>query len=175
MILLATTPKVELASQVTTVYGMGPVFGSDGPIPHRYRTNLNAGIQAAWRLTYSRVFLDVFRRTVARLTYREDLPVESYVSALNTMTLNLAETSRNPLAINEVKGITHLEGSQGSAPALTSVQQGKTWLREFLLRGDPRRIGGVIMHEAAHYAGAKNDPLAEYALQILDRYSNLPR
>jgi hypothetical protein len=158
---------------MTVNYGVGPTLGSDAPIPRPYRIKLYTGIEIAWRLTYSTRFLDAFRKTIDNLTYRSGLPPEVYASALNSMIINYAEGSRNPLVRNEVSGKTHLEGSQGRAPAFTS--SGQTWLRAFLLQGDPRRIGGVIMHEAAHYAGAPGHPLAEWGLNYLDEVSGLPR
>jgi hypothetical protein len=156
-------------------HGTGPTFGTDGVIPIRYRGKIHSAIATAWQLSRNARFLDTFRKTVGGLSYRTDLPPEVYASALNSMTLNFAETARNPLARKEVQGVTHLEGSLGPAPAFTSVPLGQTWLREFLLKDDYRRIAGVLMHESAHYAGAPGDPLAEIALSALDRVAGLPR
>jgi hypothetical protein len=158
------------------VFGAGPTFGTNGVIPRQYLANVHLGIRIAWHLTANRSFLEVFRTTIAKMTQRDGLPIELYASALNSMTLNLAETSRNPLVVKEVRGLTHLEGSAATAaPAMTSVKLGQTWLREFLLREDPRKIAGNLMHESAHLAGAPSDPIAEFVLQTLDKASGLPR
>jgi hypothetical protein len=114
------------------VYGAEPTLGTDRAIPRRSLSNLYRGISIAWQLTSNEHFLDVYRKTVGAMTDRENLPPEIYASTLNSMRLYLAETSRNPLIIDEVRGVTHLEGSAAdAAPALTIARLGQTWLRDF--------------------------------------------
>src|SRR3954454_7161834 len=106
-----------MSTRPVVIGGAGPSLGTDGAIPRSYVANLHSGIRIAWQLTSSRAFLEVYRSTIGKMTQRTDLPVEIYASALNSMRLNLAETSRNPLVIKEIRGITHLEGSAATPPA----------------------------------------------------------
>jgi RHS repeat-associated protein len=177
-IVAAKEANAARASSMMIMVGTGPRLGNDGPIPAAYQAKVYRGITIAWNLGRNPTFLDVFRDAIGKLTGNRGLPREIYGSALNQEVIDLAETSRNPLAQQEVREDAEAmrkDKSYRPAPAF-STWDGNIWLREFRLKtGTAENIAADVMHEAAHIVGAPNDPLAEWGLDILHKTAGLPR
>jgi hypothetical protein len=153
-------------------------YGLDAPVPGRYRKVVEEAILLAYNLAFMREFRFQFNTTVGGLSGKA-LADFAYLEALDRMVINLAEGSRNPAAVKELKedAASRRIDKVYQSPAAFSVVGGRdVWLREFLLRkGDAKEIAGALMHEAAHVAGAPGNPLAEIALEALGTVSGYQR
>ena len=59
--------------------------------------------------------------------------------------------------------------------AFSIVNSRNVWLREFQLQKGVSAVVGSLIHEAARLAGAPNDYLADYALDIIHHAAGYPR
>jgi hypothetical protein len=155
----------------------GPVLGFDGPIPATYRPQIAHGIEIAWRLDDNRIFVRVFRDTIAKLSGRK-LSRASYSVALNKMVINTADTSKNPRVLAEVAAdddASRKDKRFQKTPAFSFVDGRDIWIRMFDMAGGPRRVAANIVHEACHLVGAPGDPLRDANLYPIHDAAGLPR
>jgi hypothetical protein len=134
-------------------------------------------IEIAWKLDEDPKFIEVFRNTIAKLTNSQPGP-DLYSKALNKMIINLAESSRDPRIVKELK--EDAEGKKRdrlyqSAPAYSFMNSANIWIREFSLAKGSRAIAANIIHEGAHLVGAPGNILAEIAIDGIHNAAGLPR
>jgi hypothetical protein len=155
----------------------GLKYGMDGPIPNKYRPKIEKAILLAYDLGNLPKFVADFRQVVSILTWGPKTKVTQniYWDTLNKAEINFAETSKTPPVIKEIKR-ADLYDKGNRAGAFAIINGKKIWIREFFLeRADSKAIAGILMHEAAHLAGANWDQLAESALEKLSQVSGYPR
>jgi hypothetical protein len=153
-------------------------YGKDGPIPTRYCAAVEKAIRLTYQLAFKPAFEQAFNKTVSILA-NKPASKDAFLDAMNKMVIHHAETSTNPIAVKELKedAVSLASDKNYQSPPAFSVINGRdVWLREFLLKqGNPKRIAGALMHEAAHLAGAPGDLLAEIALEKLGEVSGYRR
>ncbi len=157
--------------------GAGPRRGKNGEIPSKYQSALTRAIDMAWKLDANPKFVEVFRSTVNKLAGSQSGP-ELYSSTLNKMVIHLAETSKDPRIVKELKEdaeARRTDKEYQSAPAYSFRYGTDIWIREFSLAKGEKAIAANIIHEAAHLAGAPSDLLAEIAIDAIHNEAGLPR
>lgn len=162
------------------ILGAKVTYGSDGPIPKACRSKIEQGISLAYNLSSNQRFIEVFQETVSKLSGKV-IPKDAYLRALDKMIIHHAESSKNDNVQRDIKDddATHrLDPNYKLPHAYAKVNGRDVWLRDFVLQNcdpNPELIAGIIIHEAAHLAGAPVDDLAELALKSLDKVSGFPR
>ena len=146
-------------------------FGCDGPITGKERAKIEKAVELAYALHNKAKFTEAFDKVVKVLATKGQ--TLSYVDALDAMTLHLAETSTNSEVQKEVKeslAFQQANPKQLIEAGFTLGRTGEVYIRKFALqRWNTMELASLIMHEAAHVAGAAGDQLAEIGLLKLDQ------
>jgi hypothetical protein len=152
-------------------------YGGDAPIPAKFRATVDQAIDLAYKLNNKPQFRETFRDTVSKLVGK-DLEPLLYLNALDKMVIHWAEGSKN----NDIRKNLEDEAKASKqdpsfqfSPAFSIVNGRDIWLREFQLQKGVRAVVGSLIHEAAHLAGAPNNPLAEIALDRIHNAAGYPR
>lgn len=155
----------------------GPRMGNDGAIPGKYQSSVKEAIEIAWKLDDDPKFVEAFRSTLAKLTNTQP-GSDLYSKALNKMIINLADTSRDPRIMKELKedaAAKKRDKLYQSAPAFSFMNSANIWIREFSLAKGSKAIAANIIHEGAHLVGAPGNLLAELGLDAIHNAAGLPR
>lgn len=146
-------------------------FGCDGEIPIKYKSKVEKSARLAYALNNKKAFTQYFDKIVKTVAKGK---TRSYLDALDAITINLADTSTDPVVKKEIKDtleakkIDPLYQIEGG---FTIGMTGRVYIREFALRDwNEMQIAGLISHEATHVAGAPGDGFTELVLATLDQY-----
>lgn len=133
----------------------GPRFGYDGQIPANYRDKLNYAFNKLWQLNDKPDFTEKFRLAIEKSTNK---PVDSsiYESALNNLVVHLADTTKNPKALDPMT-FDNEEQAKGHGDvvgmAYTRVDEPNVWIRQSSLDKDINTIIAILIHELTHTKG----------------------
>jgi hypothetical protein len=168
---------IEVAASASSVVRSGPRLGRNGDIPPALRTKLQTAIDAAWRLNDDPQFVETFRDVVATLSGTPK-PITVYAETLNRSVIHLLDTTRD---VRVQRGLAaerrdvRDHAVSGVAPSYSFRLQPDIWIRRSAFDKGTRQLTSCILHEAAHVAGARGDPLAEIARDKLHNTAGLPR
>lgn len=133
-------------------------FGADGAIPEKYLDKLDEAITLAYKLNTKKEFLQVFNKVMHDFVEKTGTfnPL-SYRQALDSVVLNLADTSNNPTVqkeINRAFDAASKDAEYEIEPAFI-LPNGNIYIYKWALKKlSPRQLAGLIVHEVAHYAGS---------------------
>jgi len=148
-------------------------FGNDGAIPEADRKAVQLGFDLAYRTAASPSFaakLGQFKAGVGKQKDQipgiADISQEKYLQALNRLSINLADTSKNPGVVKLVQD----ESKGGGTPTagFTPVGSQQVYLRGFALKEGRDALGALILHEAFHVAGVPSRPITELPNLVME-------
>ena len=146
-------------------------FGCDGQIPAKYLGKVQKAVTFAYELNNRKMFRQNFEAVVKQLAKGK---TRSYLDALDTITINLADTSTDSIVKKEMKDALEAKKQDPTYQiegGFTIGTTGRVFIREFALANwSEMEIAGLISHEATHVAGAPGDLISELVLAILDKY-----
>lgn len=146
-------------------------FGCDGQLPDKYRSKVEKAVRLAYALNKKKKFIQKFDKIVTKLSKGKG---RSYLDALDAITLNLADTSTDPVVKEEMKDALVAKKQDPSYQiegGFTIGTTGRVFIRDFALKNwNETQIAGLISHEAAHVAGVPGDMFAELILAALAQY-----
>jgi hypothetical protein len=168
---------VQVTPMASSVLRKGPQLGKDGPIPAALQTKLRTAMDAAWRLNSDPRFVETFRSVVSTLSGSEQ-PITIYADTLNRSVIHLLDTTRDVrvekgLAVE--RGDARTNAVSGLAPSYSFRLEPNIWIRRSAFDKGAHQLTACIFHEAAHVAGARGDPLAEFGLEKLHDVSGYRR
>jgi hypothetical protein len=140
-------------------------FGSDGPIPETDRKSVQMTFDLAYATAASPTFaarLGVFKASFGKeqkqIPGLSGITQQKYLEALGRMTINLADTSKNPSVI---KLVQEESGKNAGTPTagFTPVGGQSVYLRGFALKEGRDALAALILHEAFHVAGVPATPI----------------
>jgi len=145
-------------------------YGCDGAIPSKYKAKLQKAVSLAYALKNKKAFVEAFDKIVRKLTAGKGM---SFLDAIDSTTLNLAETSKDPAVQKEIADAERAAAADPrfqTESGFTKMRKGNVYIREFALHGhNEKQLAALIVHECAHVAGVPGHGLAEIALLALDQ------
>jgi hypothetical protein len=152
-------------------------LGRNGPIPVDLQPKLRQALDAAWKLSKKPGFVESFRSAVSKLSGTEQRS-SIYAESLNRIVFNLLDTTsdarvRRGLEVEQQDVLD--EAVSGVAPSYSFRNEPNVWIRKSAFDAGIEQLTSCIFHEAAHVAGARGDPLAEFSLDTVHEAAGLKR